>query len=214
MQAPDAAAAELERAAGLGLHGMMLYSNVAGWPLDDPRFRPVFETAARLDLPILIHPTLPLSAPSLDAHALVPVIGFMFDTATATLRLIFDGIFDRHPDLKLILGHLGSVLPYIIGRIDYESMRLPGGTGALTDRPSEHIRRLYIDTVSNWPPAYRLALEFFGAERILFATDHPFWNMRVAHEALDQLDLAPSDRRAIERGNAIDLLGLEASDGA
>jgi predicted TIM-barrel fold metal-dependent hydrolase len=208
LQDPDKAPGELERAVGLGLHGMMLYSNVAGRSLDEPEFRPVFEVAAALDTAILLHPTLPLSAPSLDAHALVPVIGFLFDTATATLRLIFDGIFERHPDLKLILGHLGSVVPYIIGRIDYESMRLPGGTGAITGRPSEQIRRLYIDTVSNWPPAYKLAIDFFGPERILFATDHPFWEMRVAHHALDELELPPGERESIERGNALALLGL------
>jgi predicted TIM-barrel fold metal-dependent hydrolase len=208
LQAPDAAVAELERAVGQGLHGTMLYSNVAGRPLDEPEFRPVFEVAAELDTAILLHPTLPLSAPSLAAYALVPVIGFLFDTATATLRLILDGIFERHPDLKLILGHLGSVLPYVIGRIDYESMRLPGGTGALSGPPSEQIRRLRIDTVSNWPPAIRLAIDFFGAERILFATDHPFWEMRLAHRALDELDLTPGQRESIESANAVALLGL------
>lgn len=212
LQTPDAAAGELERAIGLGLHGTMIYSNVAGQPLDKPELRQVFATAAGLKAPILLHPTLPLSAPSVSVHALVPVLGFLFDTATATLRLIFDGLYERHPDLKLILGHLGSVLPYIVGRVDYESMRLPGGTGALTGPPSEQLRRLYIDTVSNWPPAYKLAIDFFGLDRLLFATDHPFWEMRLAHDALDQLGLTSQERGSIESGNALALLALSDDD--
>jgi predicted TIM-barrel fold metal-dependent hydrolase len=209
MQVPEAAAAEVERATGKGLHGLMLYSNVAGRALDEPAFRPVFAAAASTGAPLLIHPTYPLSAPSLDAYALVPVVGFLFDTSTATLRLILDGLFDRHPDLQVILGHVGGVLPYIVGRIDYESGRIPGGTGALTTAPSEHLRKLHVDTVSAWPPAMGLAIDFFGADRVLWASDHPFWDPNTTHEALAALKLAPGVKQAIEIGNATRLLGLE-----
>jgi len=208
MQAPDAAAEELTRAVDAGLQGAMVYSNVAGRTLDEPDFRPVFAAAAEADAPILIHPTYPLSAASLDAYALIPVLGFLFDTSTATLRLILDGVYDRHPDLKLILGHVGGVLPYIVGRIDYESGRIPGGTGALTVPPSEHLRKLYVDTVSNWPPALTLALAFFGADRILWASDHPFWDPHKTHEALAALDLDADAQQRIEHDNVVSLFPL------
>jgi predicted TIM-barrel fold metal-dependent hydrolase len=208
MQRPEAAAGEIERAMGLGLHGLMMYSNVAGRPLDEPAFRPVFEAAATAGAAILMHPTYPLSAPSLDAYALVPVVGFLFDTSTATLRLILGGLFDRHPDLEVILGHVGGVLPYIVGRIDYESGRIPGGTGALTTAPSEHLRKLYVDTVSAWPPAMQLAIDFFGTDHVLFASDHPFWDPNRTHEALAALHLSPRARQAIESDNASRVLGL------
>jgi predicted TIM-barrel fold metal-dependent hydrolase len=212
MQAPELAATELERALGTGLCGAMLYSNVAGRNLDEPVFRPVFEAAASLNAPLLLHPTYPLSAPSVSVHALLPVIGFLFDTTTATLRLILDGIYDRHPELTLILGHAGSVIPYILGRVDYESSRIPGGLGALNDLPSEHVKRLYVDTVSAWPPALQLVIDLLGSDRVLYATDHPFWDPVRTRDALEEVDLTPEQRLAIETGNAARILGVFASD--
>ena len=155
-----------------------------------------------------LHPTYPLSAPSLNVHALIPVLGFLFDTTTATMRLILDGLYDRHPDLKLILGHVGSVIPYIVGRIDYESSRIPGGLGALEIMPSEHIRRLYVDTVSAWPPALGLVIDYLGADRVLFATDHPFWDPAKTRDALAEVDLSDADRKAIDSDNARRLLRI------
>lgn len=208
MSDPDAAPAELERAIGKGLRGAIVYSNVAGRSLDEPQFRQVFDAAASLDAALLLHPTYPLSAPSLNVHALIPVLGFLFDTTTATMRLILDGLYDRNPDLKLILGHVGSVIPYIVGRIDYESSRIPGGLGALETMPSEHIRRLYVDTVSAWPPALALVIEYLGADRVLYATDHPFWDPAKTRDALAEVDLSAADRKAIEEDNARRLLRI------
>jgi len=208
MQVPQEAAAELERAVAGGMKGAILYSNAGGRSLDEPDFRVVFETAARLDAPLLMHPTYPLSAPSLQAHALVPVIGFLFDTTTATMRLILDGVFQRHPDLKLIVGHAGSVIPYIVGRIDYESSRIPGGLGALEGLPSEGIQKLYVDTVTAWPPSLSLVVDYLGADRVLYATDHPFWDPARTREAMAEVELSSADREAIESGNARRLLGL------
>jgi len=202
--------AELERAMANGLRGALIYSNVAGRSLDEPEFRPLFDATERLGAPIFLHPTYPLSAPGLDVHALIPVLGFLFDTTTATMRLILDGLFDRNPDLKLILGHVGSVIPYILGRIDYESSRIPGGLGALDGMPSEHIRRLHVDTVSAWPPAIELVIEYLGADRVLYATDHPFWDPARTRDALAEVELSSQDREAIETGNAERLLRIGA----
>jgi predicted TIM-barrel fold metal-dependent hydrolase len=209
MVVPEAVPEELERAMGLGLRGAIVYSNVGGRSLDAPEFRQVFEAAARLDAPLLLHPTYPLSAASVNVHALIPVIGFLFDTTTATIRLILDGIYDRHPDLKLILGHVGSVIPYIVGRLDYESSRIPGGLGALETLPSEHVRRLYVDTVSAWPPAMQLVIDYLGADRVLYATDHPYWDPAKTNDALEELGLSDEDREAIETGNAKRLLRID-----
>jgi predicted TIM-barrel fold metal-dependent hydrolase len=208
MQTPEAAVAELERVMDAGLNGAMIYSNVAGRSLDEPDLRQVFDAAARLEAPILIHPTYPLSAPSVNVHALLPVMGFLFDTSTATMRLILDGVYERNPDLKLILGHAGGVLPYIIGRLDLECSRIPGGLGSISVPPSEHIKRLYVDTVSAWPPALRLVSDYLGTDRILYATDHPFWEFSWTRDAIDELDLPDADREAIETGNARRLLRI------
>lgn len=210
---PESAADELQRIARIGASGAMIYSNVAGRPLDIDADGPLFEAASDADLPILLHPTYPLSAPSVDDFDLVSILGFLFDTSTATLRLIFSGLFDRHPDLRLIVAHAGSLIPYIVGRIDFQSAAWPGGRGALTVAPSEHLRRLYVDSVSLWPPALRISIDFLGANRVLFGSDHPFWPLPGSVETLGRVELSDSDRALVEGGNAERVFGDGAPRG-
>jgi aminocarboxymuconate-semialdehyde decarboxylase len=176
MQDPEAAASELERAVGAGFRGAMIYSNVAGQALDEPEFRVVFDAAAELDVPVFIHPTFPLSAKAVDAYALIPTLGFLVDTTMATLRLVFDGLYERHPEFRLVLAHAASLIPQLAGRIDYEGERFKGGYGALSVKPSEALKLLYTDTVCVWPPALRSTFELLGPERIMFGSDYPFWD--------------------------------------
>jgi predicted TIM-barrel fold metal-dependent hydrolase len=217
-QAPDAAIAELERAVTLGLRGAYVPSNIAEEPIDTPRFAPVFEAAAELDVPIMLHPAYPLSSYSVDDYALTTTLGFLFDTSSAALRLILGGLFVRHPHFKLYLVHAGSVLPYVLGRADYEAAmpRYPGGMGALEVPPSEHVRLLYTDSVCVWPPALRLALEVFGPERLMFGTDEPFWEAERAVATLEAVELPEDGRRRVWSATASDLFGLAettSSDG-
>ena len=207
LQVPDAAAEELERAVGLGLKGAMSYANVAGRPLDEPEFRVFFAAAAQLDVPILLHPTRPIYSQNIDVHALVPVVGFLFETTVATLRLLYDGLYERHPGLKLILGHTGSLLPQLAGRIDYEGGRL--GAGANLQAPIlDAVRLLYTDTISAWPPALRSALDLLGPDRVLYGSDAPFWDPARTYASLDEIDLAPDVADAIYWGNSARLFRL------
>ncbi|MGI8557017.1 MAG: amidohydrolase family protein [Solirubrobacteraceae bacterium] len=207
-QAPDAAIAELERAASLGLRGAQVPSNIGAEAIDSPRFRPVFEAAADLQLPIMLHPAYPLSGSTVDVYALTTTLGFLFDTTTAALRLILGGLFVHHPRFKLHLVHVGSLLPYVLGRLDYEAARYDGAMGALSVPPSEHVKLLYTDSVCVWPPALRLALEVFGADRVMFGTDEPFWQTERAVAAVEALDLAEEELGRIWSGTAIELFGL------
>ena len=210
LQAPDAAASELERAAGLGARGAMIYSNVAGHPLDEARFEVVWEAAARLDLPVLIHPTYPLVASALDAYALIPTLGFLVDTSTATLRLVLGGLYERHPDFKLVVAHAGSLIPQLVGRIDYEAARAPNGRGALEVPPSERLRLLYTDCVCVWAPALASTLAFLGPERVMFGSDYPFWDPDRGRATLSEAGLDDERRRLIDEGNARGLFRLPA----
>jgi predicted TIM-barrel fold metal-dependent hydrolase len=210
MQAPEAAAAELERAAGLGFRGAMIYSNVAGQALDQPEFEVVFDAAARTELPIFIHPTFPLSAATVRAYALIPTLGFMFDTTTAALRLVLGGVYERHPELKLVLAHAGSLIPQLVGRIDYEASRDPDGLGALSVPPSDQLRLLYTDTVCVWPPALRSTLAFFGPERIMFGSDYPFWDPARTSATIDEAGFDQPLREAIASENARRVFGLSS----
>jgi predicted TIM-barrel fold metal-dependent hydrolase len=210
LQTPDAAAAELERAVGEGAAGAMIYSNAAGRPLDAPQFEPVFDVAARLGVPILIHPTYPLAASTLDAYALIPTLGFLVDTTTAALRLVLGGLYERHPDFKLALCHSGSLIPQLVGRIDYEAERAPNGLGALLVPPSEQLRLIYTDTVCVWAPALASTLAFFGPERVMFGSDYPFWEPERTFDLLTEMSLGEDLEDRVRVGNARRLFGLEA----
>jgi aminocarboxymuconate-semialdehyde decarboxylase len=202
MQAPEAAAAELERVMAAGFSGALVYSNVAGGSLDQPQLRVVFDTAARLGAPMYIHPTFPLTAATVDAYALIPTLGFMFDTTTAAVRLVLDGLYERHPDFRLVLAHAASLLPQLAGRIDYEAERHANGRGALSVEPSEHLRLLYTDSVCVWPPALRSTLELVGPERIMFGSDYPFWDPGRTFQTLDASGFDEETLSAIRSDNA------------
>lgn len=202
MQVPEAAAGELERVMAAGFSGAMIYSNVAGAPLDQPELRVVFETAARLRAPLYIHPTFPLSASTVDAFALIPTLGFMFDTTTAAVRLVLDGLYERDPEFRLVLAHAASLLPQLAGRIDYEAARHAGGRGVLSVEPSHHLRLLYTDSVCVWPPALRSTLELVGPERVMFGSDYPFWDPARSFQTIDTADLETQTLDAIRDTNA------------
>ncbi|HXC79564.1 MAG TPA: amidohydrolase family protein [Candidatus Acidoferrum sp.] len=209
LQMPETAAQMLSENVAAGMKGAMIYSNVAGGHLDHPALHPFFAAAADLDVPVLIHPAYPLSASTFAVHAMIPVVAFLFDTTTAALRLIFDGLYERHPNFKLILSHAGSVIPYIVGRIDYASALFPNGAGELTVAPSVAIKNMYVDTVCAWPLGLQLAIDYLGPQHILFGTDHPYWQPNAGFEALDAVSPSPELRTAILRSNSDRIFKLD-----
>ena len=208
-QAADAAVEELARAASLGLRGAMACSNVAGRPLDDPAFDATFGVAASLSMPLLLHPTVPAQVSALSEYRLICAAGFLFDTTTAILRMVFAGTFDRHPDLQVILAHAGSLLPLLMGRVDREYARnalpssLPGER-----RPSDYLTRLYTDTIAGSPRALELAIELLGADRVCFGSDYPFGNQREALDLVLAASLPEEIVSAVCGQNAAELFGL------
>jgi predicted TIM-barrel fold metal-dependent hydrolase len=210
LQAPDAAAGELERVMAAGFNGAMIYSNVAGGHLDQPQLRVVFDTAARLEAPLYIHPTFPLTASTVDAYALIPTLGFMFDTTTAAVRLVLDGLYERHPEFRLVLAHAASLLPQLAGRIDYEAERHANGRGALSVDPSEQLRLIYTDSVCVWPPALRSTLALVGPERVMFGSDYPFWDPARSFQTIDAAGLEAETLEAIRDTNARRLFAVRS----
>jgi aminocarboxymuconate-semialdehyde decarboxylase len=210
---PEAAAEELDRARSLGISGGQLFSNVEGEALDGPRFEPIFDRAGGLGMPLVLHPTRPRAERGLEEFGLMTTFGFIFDTAVCATRLVLAGLFDRQPELKLLLPHVGSLIPYQLARIDHELAMLRPDDVKLSASPSEHLRRLYLDSVCLWPPALRLALEVFGADHVLFGTDEPFWSGSEGIETLEALGLEPEQQRAVERGNAERVFSLNGQPG-
>ncbi len=213
LQAPDAAADELERAVTrLGLPGAMIFSNVNGRPLDSPEFRPVFERAARLGVPLMVHPTTPIfGTTGVEDYRLVAVLGFLFDTTIAACRLVFSGLFEAYPGLQLVLAHLGGTLPYVAERADRAWAVYPEVRPLISRPPTAFFKNFYYDTVNFDPAALELALEFAGPDRLLLGSDYPHQvgDMVRAIETVSGLSAAEGVRQAILGGNAARLLRLK-----
>jgi predicted TIM-barrel fold metal-dependent hydrolase len=203
---PNQAADELRRAVGLGLSGGVLMTNVRGARLDEDRFRPIFESAAELDVPIVLHPTPPAQPEPFLGYALMTIVGFIAETTVCTLRLVLSGLFERHRDFKLLVPHVGAAIPYLFGRIGYEVQRYHVDS-ALSAPVEDYLRLLYLDSVSVFPQAMKLALEMVGPDRLLFATDEPFWERERAVRALEECGFDADTLAKVSSGNAEHLLG-------
>lgn len=214
--APEAAADELERAVtGLGFKGAMIHGLTNGAFIDEKRFWPIFERAEALDVPLYLHPAFPhpdvTAAYYKDFVKDYPLIlgpgwGFTVEMATAGLRMVLSGAFEKYPKLKIILGHLGEGLPFSLWRID-SALSRPGNKGG----PFREIfrRNFWITTSGNFSDAALLcSVMEMGADRILFAVDWPFVLNPPGVEWMDRVPLCTEDRAKILSGNARALLRL------
>ena len=209
------AADELERAVTrMGFKGAMIHGLANGQWLDDKRFWPIFERAQALDVPLYLHPSLPVKAvvdayyrdyldkdPGLQAAAW----GYTVETATQGIRMVLSGVFEKYPGLKIILGHLGESLPFSAWRID---MCLSRGGQPSTFRETFN-RHFWITTSGNFcTPALMCCLMEMGVDRILFSVDYPFVPNPPGVKWMDTVPLGPEDRAKILHGNAERLLKL------
>lgn len=190
--------------------GAALMGTAGGRPLNDAAFMPIYAELERRGLPFLLHP---ISPPGLDCMLemnLANVVGFMFETTLAATRLVFAGVFERHPKLQMIFPHLGGLAPYLMGRIQWGYERFPPCSENLSAPPETYFKRFYYDTVCRNVPALRMALSMFGVDRILFGTDIPFReDIDLQLKDLDNLQLSKADREAVDSGNAARLLGID-----
>ncbi|MCW5253196.1 amidohydrolase family protein [Streptomyces sp. SHP 1-2] len=206
---PEAAAEELLRANGLGLRGPLLPVTVGGRQLGELGLDPLFEAADATGTPLTLHPTAPAFASHFGDYALMSTLAFPVDTTACVLRLVLGGLYERWPGIRMVVPHAGSLLPYLMGRIDREATkyRASGAMGALSEPPSVWLRRMYVDAISLWPPTIRLLLDVMGPDRVMFGSDYPFWNTRENAEAL----AAVTDDERIRAGNARTLYHLGAA---
>jgi len=199
------AVAELERACDeLGAVGVMVLANIAGLSLTEKQFSAIWREIDRRGLPVLVHPTAPPGTKALDVvkYNLIASVGFMFDTSLAVARMIFDGFFDRHPNLKLIAAHGGATLPYIAGRLDICFENMPACREKISQRPSSYLRKLYYDSVVFQQESLELALRVGGEDKVLYGSDYPH-NIGDMKGCLARVDALPAAQRdAVRGGNA------------
>jgi len=205
---PQAAAAELERAVSkLGLKGAIIHGQPQDGFLDDERYWDIFALAEALDVPLYLHPTLPVPGTLQAYHGRPELIGpmwsFTVDIATQTLRLIFSGVLDRYPRLTLILGHLGETLPYLLWRMD-SRWKFMASDRHLERLPSQYIQENILVTTSGmfYDPALLCACMTLGADRILFAVDYPFEPNKAGADFIEQAPISEADKRKICSFNA------------
>ena len=213
---PKAAADELERTVTqLGFKGAMVHGLTNGVFLDDERFWPVFERAQALDVPLYVHPALPHRAvveayykdyltdfPSL----LTAAWGFTVETATQGIRLVLSGVFDAYPNLRIILGHMGEGLPFLLWRIDHALSRPGNRSVSFREQFSQHF---YITTSGNFStPALLCSMLELGVDRILFSVDWPFVQNVPGTKWMNELQLSAEDKAKILSGNARRLLKM------
>jgi predicted TIM-barrel fold metal-dependent hydrolase len=225
----DATLAEVDRAVGeLGAVGVQIYTHVNGEPLDDPRFEPLFARMAELGKPIWVHPSRNSSWPDYRSESKSKfeiwwLFGWPYDTSVFMARLVFSGVMTRHPGLKVITHHAGGMIPFFSGRVgpgmDSFGARTPEEESELVETglegsPLDAFRRFYADTaVFGAPHALRCALEFFGVDHMLFASDFPFdpvpgQFIRDTIADLDAMEVSDEERARIYEGNAREVLAV------
>ncbi len=227
----DATLRELDRAVhDLGLRGVQIFTHVNGTPIDHPDLLPVFEAIAALDVPIWLHPARGPAVPDYPTetkslYEIWHVFGWPFETTVAMTRMIFGGLFDRFPNLKVITHHLGGTVPFLESRIkgaydQFGARTADEDYAALLRRmkmhPQEYYRMFYADTaLYGSVAAVECGLAFFGAEHVLFGSDMPFdaeGGARYIRETLRTIEgvtASPMDKRRILRENANRLLRLD-----
>ena len=226
----EAALRETRRAVGdLGARGIQLFTNARGKPLDAPEFLPLFDAMAGFDLPIWLHPYRGADMPDYasEEQSLYEIwwtFGWPYETSVAMARIVFAGLFDRYPHLKIITHHMGAMAPYFEGRIGPGWDQLGARTSdrdytvvlkQLRKRPLDYFRMFYADTaLFGAYDATVCGLRFFGADRVLFASDSPFdpekgpMYIRDTIGVIDRLPITVDERSAIYSGNAARLLKL------
>lgn len=216
MRVPEAAADELDRAVSdLGFRGAMINGMTNGLFLDDPQFAPILARAVALDVPIYIHPNLPPKAvreiyydrlPTRKAALLASgVFGWHSEVGIHVLRLALAGSFEQFPSLRIIVGHMGEMLPFMLGRAD-DALTMNGET-AISETVVEHV---YITTSGMFTTApFLTALSTFGADRIMFSVDYPYSLNVQGQRFLEDLPVSHIDKAKIAHGNADALLKLK-----
>jgi predicted TIM-barrel fold metal-dependent hydrolase len=213
---PKAAADELERTVTqLGFKGAMVHGLTNGVFFDDKRFWPIFERAQALDVPLYVHPAVPhravVEAYYRDYLADFPTLqtaawGFTVETATQGIRLVLSGVFDAYPDVKIILGHMGEGLPFLLWRIDHALSRPGNRSVSFREQFSQHF---YISTSGNFStPALLCSMMELGVDRILFSVDWPFVANIPGTQWMNDLQLSAEDKIKIFSGNAKRLLKM------
>lgn len=198
----------------LGLKGVGIFSNVRGKFIDAEEFYPIYEKAQKYDIPIYVHPNVPVISDALgDEYHLNLMFGWPFDTTVAITRLALSGTLEKFPKLKIIFAHGGGMTSFFNARIDSVSQG-PMKTKMFVKPPSEYLKTVFVDTAVNYAPSLMCCTSFFGVEHVLLGTDYPFGGeqgivpLKESARIIDSLPITEHEREQICSGNARRLLKM------
>ena len=186
MQSTRHAIAELERMKQLGFHAVEIGTNVNGRDLDDPTVVEILAAAESIGLSVFVHPWEPIGAARMRSYYLPHFVGLPAETSLAIARLIFAGVLDRLPKLRIGFAHGGGTFPALLGRIDHGHAVRPEAKRFIASSPSSYLNRLYFDSITHDPRGLELLCEKFGSRHVMLGSDYPF-DMGVKHP-LSQLE--------------------------
>lgn len=211
MQAPDLAVREFERCVGeLGLCGVEIGSHVNGWELDHPALFPVFQAAERLGAAVFVHPWDMLAKERMGKYWLGWLVGMPAETSLAICSLIFGGVLERLPKLRIAFAHGGGAFPGTIGRIEHGFRVRPDLCALNCGRnPRDYLDRIYLDSLVHDAAALRYLVKLIGANRIALGSDYPFpLGEAEPGKLIESLpELSPADRERLLAGTALEFLG-------
>jgi aminocarboxymuconate-semialdehyde decarboxylase len=214
MQAPDLAMRELERCVGeLGLAGVEIGSHVNAMNLDHPDLFPIFEAARDLGAAVFVHPWEMLGGERMPKYWLPWLVGMPAETSLAICSMIFGGVFERLPGLRVLFAHGGGAFPATLGRIEHGFHVRPDLVAVDNDRnPRDYLGRFYVDSLVHDPEMLRFMIRLMGAERIALGSDYPFPLGEAAPGRMIEMmtELAPATRARLLSGTALEWLGLDA----
>src|SRR3984893_14453714 len=207
MQDPAMAAKELERAAKLGLRGVEIPPKVVERQLDQPDFEVFWATAEALQMVVCIHPFEAAPAGALSRHFLGNLVGNLYDTGLAAALLIYGGVLERHPNLRVVLYHAGGALPALVGRLDMGYRLVPECRSAIPRPPSTYVAQFHFDVIAHNREMLGHLVKTYGADRFVVGSDYPL-AAGLAHPVAEvkALRLNADDEAKILRLNARELL--------
>ena len=203
----------------LGLLGIQTFSNIAGKPLDSPEFEPFYQKLVQLGTVMFIHPAfIGKIYDYIEEYGMSNTIGFDIDNSMALYRLARGGVFVRHPELKILAHHMGSLIPFLVARMQRTIMAFQSKDHVtppppLKKMPNEYFKMFYVDTAEGaWKPALACAQAFFGSSHVLLGSDYPIHgelDLTETIAAVRELGIPEAEKSMILGGNAVKLLGIK-----
>lgn len=189
--------------------GITIGSNIEGLPLSDHTLEPIWTRLNELKVPVFEHPMIPVFAAAMDEFTLPVRVGFLLDTSLAVCRMIYAGVFERHPDFPFVVAHTGAAFLDLMERLDNGFRFYTECRQHITRLPSDFAKRFYYDSCGFYGPLLMMAREIVGVERLLFGTDYPFIDAGLAH--VENLKIPTNEKDMIFGGNAARLLNLKSN---